>query len=105
MINMTTKSSKKFINLELYGCLEPKNIDFSSVKKYAFVQCTSSAFTNIVIVDIANGQVVHSNDKMVSRVKGQPFASPDGKYVLVLQVDGVSTLENTFAVYLKSDVM
>eukprot|EP00112_Aurelia_sp_Birch-Aquarium-sp1_P007018 Seg1766.6 transcript_id=Seg1766.6/GoldUCD/mRNA.D3Y31 product="Follistatin-related protein 4" protein_id=Seg1766.6/GoldUCD/D3Y31 len=91
VINMTTKSSNKFINLEIHGCLEPKNIDFSSVNKYAFVQCLNSRFSNIIIIDVANEQVVHSGsgDKMVSKVIGQPFASPDGKYVLVLQADGV----------------
>ena len=68
------------------------------MKKYALVQCLGEKVENdwgesMIVVDVANNRVVHSNDAMTAKATGYPYMSPDGKYALVLQSDRVSDID------------
>ena len=82
------EGSEKFIKLTKYGCKEASYVEYSSVKKYAFVKC-SGDFSEVIIVDVASEQVVHWNDAMVKNAYGNPYVAPDGRYVMITQYDRV----------------
>ena len=67
-------------------------MEYSSLKKYAFVKC-SGDFSEIIIVDVASERVVHWNDDMVKNAYGNPYVAPDGKYVMITQYDRVCMKE------------
>ncbi|XP_065052259.1 follistatin-related protein 5-like [Rhopilema esculentum] len=87
-IDLAKKMYAKFINTSMYGCKSTFGLAYSSVKNYAFVQCLGILRGHrqrmMVVVDLTRDAVIHAADAITDKATGSPFASPDGKYVLVL---------------------
>ena len=93
-INLATKAHQSFINTSSYGCRATFGLAYSSVKKYAFVQCLGPIVGNkkskMLVIDVEREQVVHSGDEITDKATGYPYSSPDGKFVMVLNPSMVS---------------
>ena len=87
-IDLANKTYAKFINTSLYGCKSTFGLAYSSVKNYAFVQCLGilrgQRRRMMVVIDLTRDAVIHADDAITDKATGYPIASPDGKYVLVL---------------------
>lgn len=92
-IDLKDKSYKTFINMSSYDCKSTFGLAYSSVKKYAFVQCLGSLrdqnTKKMLIVDVKTEKVVKVNKSITAGATGIPYASPDGKFVVVLNNDKV----------------
>ncbi len=97
-IDLLNKRYDKFINTSSYNCKATFGLAYSSVKNYAFVQCLGEVVGNkqskMVVVDVENDVVVHSDDAMTEKATGYPYSSPDGKFVLVLNPDRVCSIKS-----------
>ena len=71
-----------FVDLKAYGCNSVQEVAYSSVKRYAFVECSSS-LSFLIVVDVARQRVAYWKDGIAANVTGYPVVSPDGRYVVV----------------------
>eukprot|EP00794_Sanderia_malayensis_P012835 gene12835-14155_t len=92
-IDLANKRYDKFINTSTHGCKSTFGLAFSSVRRYAFVQCLGQVRGNpeskMLIIDMDNERVVHNDDSLTVNATGYPYSSPDGKFVLVLNADRI----------------
>ena len=92
-IDLIHKRYEKFINTTTYGCKSTFGLAYSSVTKYAFVQCLGYLKGNkqrkMIVVDLFNDTVIHADDAITDQATGYLYASPDGKYVVVINPDKV----------------
>ena len=79
-LDLSSKSYKIFVNVSNYGCTGTLNLAYSSVNKHAFVQCYASRRSVALLeMDLASDQIVKKWN-----VTGVPYASPDGRYIVIL---------------------
>ena len=92
-IDLKDKEYKSFINVSSYDCKSTFGLAYSSVAKYAFVQCLGllrGVSTNrILVVDVKTEKVVKLDRSVTDGATGAPYASPDGRFVLVLNKEKV----------------
>ena len=92
-IDLKNKLYETFINTTLYGCRSTFGLAYSSVTKYAFVQCLGRlkghTTSKILIIDVKREKVAKTDAALTFGVTGTPYASPDGKYVLIINQDKV----------------
>ena len=87
-IDLKNKHYEKFINTSSYGCKSTLGLAYSSVTQYAFVQCLGllrgKGERKMLIIDVKEGKVLNLHDSITAGAIGTPYASPDGKFVLVI---------------------
>lgn len=92
-IDLINKRYEKFINTTAYGCKSTFGLAYSSMTKYAFVQCLGYLRGNkkrkMIVVDLLNDTVIHADDAITDQATGYLYSSPDGKYVVVINADKV----------------
>ena len=82
MIDIVKKKDIGFVDLKAYGCNSVQEVEYSSVKRYAFVECSGS-LSSLIVVDVDRKRVAYWKDGIAANVTGYPVASPDRKYVIV----------------------
>ncbi|XP_068696065.1 follistatin-related protein 4-like [Montipora foliosa] len=76
-LDLNTKSYKDFHNISDQGCYGTFYLAYSSLNKHTFVECFRAVF--ILEMDLTNKQVIRKWN-----FTGKPFASPDGRFIVVL---------------------
>lgn len=91
-LNLRRKLKTKFINTSTKGCTSTFGLAYSSVTNYAFVQCLSFSGSagKMMIIDLTNDAVLPVSNSITAGVTGIPYASPDGKYVVVIHENKVT---------------
>ena len=93
-IDLKNKIYTRFINTSSYNCKSTFGLAYSSATKYAFVQCLGFLrghdTRKMLVVDVKTEKVVKLDQSVTAGATGTPYASPDGKFVLVLNNDKVS---------------
>ena len=77
-LDLRSKTYKSFINVSSYGCTGTLYFAYSSVNKHAFFECRGSA-NELLEIDVASDKVVKKWN-----MRGVPYASPDGHYIVAL---------------------
>ena len=79
-LDLVSKSYKGFVNVSNYGCTGTFSLAYSSVNKHAFIQCYASRRSVALLeMDLASDRIVKKWN-----VTGVPYASPDGRYIVIL---------------------
>lgn len=79
-IDLKTKSYSGFINMTSQGCIGTYGIVYSPVNEHLFVQCYRKKRGNTIIqIQVPNGNI-----KNTWNILGSLFASPNGRYVVML---------------------
>ena len=79
-LDLSSKSYKGFVNVSNYGCSGTVDMAYSSVNKHVFVECYASRRSVALLeMDVASDQIVEKWN-----VSGDPYASPDGRYIVTL---------------------
>ena len=79
-LDLSSKSYKGFVNVSNYGCTGTVDMAYSSVNKHVFVECYASRRSVALLeMDVASDQIVKKWN-----VIGDPYASPDGHYIVTL---------------------
>jgi len=92
-IDLKNKEYTSFINVSSYDCKSTFGLAYSSVAKYAFVQCLGflrGFRTNkMLVIDVKTEKVVKLDRSVTDGATGTPYASPDGKFVLILNKEKI----------------
>ena len=80
-LDLSSKSYKGFVNVSNYGCTGTVSMAYSSVNKHIFVECYASRRSVALLeMDLATDKIVKKWN-----ATGDPYASPDGRYIVTLQ--------------------
>ena len=94
-IDLRNKLYQKFINVSSHGCKSTFGLAYASVTKFAFVQCLGFLrghdSRKMLVIDVKTEKVMKMDQSVTAGATGTPYASPDGKYILVLNENKVLT--------------
>lgn len=90
-VDLVTKQYSKFYNLSDYQCYGTISLVVSQPFKHAFVQCYTNEERDAkgqIVMDLEERQI-----KAINSINfGTPFVSPDGRFVITLNFNAISTL-------------